>query len=96
MLASIPMDSHVVALELTGTIWNTEELSLKLARWRTKHQHIALLIGGPEGLAPECISRANQTWSLSRLTFPHALARVIVAEQIYRAWTILCHHPYHK
>ena len=96
MLASIPVDSHVVALELTGMVWNTEELSLNLARWRAEYQHVALLIGGPEGLALECLSRANQTWSLSKLTFPHALARVIVAEQVYRAWTMLCNHPYHK
>ncbi len=96
ILASIPTGAHVVALELTGIIWDTEKLSQNLARWRIESQHIALLIGGPEGLALECLSRAHQTWSLSNLTFPHALVRVIVAEQLYRAWTILCNHPYHK
>ncbi len=59
-------------------------------------QDVSLLVGGPEGLSPECRERADQQWSLSPLTLPHPLVRVVVAEQLYRAWSILRHHPYHR
>lgn len=96
MLSAIPSNSHVVALDLAGKIWSTDELSVAISRWRISAKQVSLLLGGPGGLADACRLRANETWSLSELTFPHPLVRIIVAEQLYRAWTILCNHPYHK
>jgi 23S rRNA (pseudouridine1915-N3)-methyltransferase len=57
---------------------------------------VALLVGGPEGLSAACLQRAEQSWSLSPLTFPHPLVRIVVAEQLFRAWSILTNHPYHR
>ncbi|WP_456373955.1 23S rRNA (pseudouridine(1915)-N(3))-methyltransferase RlmH, partial [Thiolapillus sp.] len=68
----------------------------QLENWMAGGQDIALLVGGPEGLAPECRQRADQLWSLSHLTLPHPLVRVVIAEQLYRAWSILRNHPYHR
>ncbi|MEO8443949.1 MAG: 23S rRNA (pseudouridine(1915)-N(3))-methyltransferase RlmH [Gammaproteobacteria bacterium] len=86
----------VVALDERGRGWTSTELAREVERWQNHQPSVALVIGGPEGLAAEVSQRANQTWSLSNLTFPHGLARVIVIEQLYRAWTILQGHPYHK
>ena len=96
MLEAIPRGAHVVALDVGGREWTTEKLAGRLDEWMLAGQDIALLIGGPEGLADECLAAANERWSLSRLTFPHPLVRVIVAEQLYRAWTIHTGHPYHR
>jgi 23S rRNA (pseudouridine1915-N3)-methyltransferase len=74
----------------------TEQLSVWLAERLREGKPLALLIGGPDGLAPECRRRADQGWSLSALTLPHALVRVVVAEQIYRAMSLLAGHPYHR
>jgi 23S rRNA (pseudouridine1915-N3)-methyltransferase len=86
----------VIALDERGRGWSSVELAREVERWQNHHPSVALVIGGPEGLAAEVSERANQSWSLSALTFPHGLARVIVVEQLYRAWTILQGHPYHK
>lgn len=86
----------VVTLDERGRGWSSVELAREVERWQNHHPVVTLVIGGPEGLAEEVSKRANQTWSLSALTFPHGLARVIVIEQLYRAWTILQGHPYHK
>ncbi|MBY6190591.1 23S rRNA (pseudouridine(1915)-N(3))-methyltransferase RlmH [Microbulbifer agarilyticus] len=96
MLAAIQPREHVVALEVKGKSWSTEQLSRELAGWQMGGDNVCLLIGGPDGLAPECVARANQKWSLSALTMPHPLVRVLLAEQLYRAWTLLAGHPYHK
>ncbi|WP_022948869.1 23S rRNA (pseudouridine(1915)-N(3))-methyltransferase RlmH [Methylohalobius crimeensis] len=96
MLTAIPPASHVVALDSRGKQWSTEELGSRLQRWLQLGSDLTLLIGGPEGLAPACLERADDCWSLSRLTFPHPLVRVIVAEQLYRAWSLLQGHPYHR
>jgi len=96
MLAAIPHDVHVIALEVSGRGWSTEQLATQLHGWLGSGRDVALLVGGPDGLAPECLARAAQAWSLSPLTFPHALVRVLVAEQLYRAWTINSGHPYHR
>jgi len=87
---------YLVALDSQGREWSTEELSRQLGRWLQSGGNVALLIGGPDGLSAECLARADAIWSLSALTFPHHLVRVVVAEQIYRAWTLLQGHPYHK
>ncbi len=96
MLAAIKPGDRVIALEVGGKTWSTEQLAEQAGRWRDDGRNISLLIGGPEGLAPESVARADQRWSLSPLTLPHPLVRVLVAEQLYRAWTVLTGHPYHK
>lgn len=96
MLKAIPSQARVIALDPRGRSLSTEDLAQELSSWMQEGRDVALLVGGPDGLAPECLARAEAKWSLSRLTFPHMLVRVIVAEQVYRAWTILQHHPYHR
>lgn len=96
MLAAIPSDSFVIALDERGKMWRTLELAKQLQVWHETYASISLLIGGPDGLAESCKQRANALWSLSPLTFPHPIVRVIVAEQIYRAWSVLQRHPYHR
>lgn len=87
---------RVVALEVGGRAWSTEQLAERLQAWQMDGRDIALLVGGPDGLSERCVARAELTWSLSTLTLPHPLVRIIVAEQVYRAWTILQGHPYHR
>jgi len=96
MLAAIPKDCLVVALEVEGKVWSTPELASKMEDWMQSGSNVALLIGGPEGLAPACQQSARLSWSLSKLTLPHPLVRVVVAEQLYRAMCIIKKHPYHK
>jgi len=87
---------HVVALDVKGESWSTEQLATKMASWQTHGLHVDFLIGGPDGLADKCLQRANEKWSLSPLTFPHHLVRLLLVEQLYRAHTILIDHPYHR
>lgn len=96
MLAALPPRAHLVTLDIPGKSWTTPELASNLKIWLESGQNIALLIGGPEGLAEAVKERANQSWSLSNLTLPHPMVRIVVAEQIYRAWSILNNHPYHR
>ena len=96
LLAAVPAGARVIALEVNGRAIDTDTLSQHLARWLEEGRDAALLVGGPEGLDPACRQRADHAWSLSPLTLPHALVRVVVAEQIYRAWTLLKGHPYHR
>lgn len=96
MLAAMRPQNTCVALEVLGKPWSTPQLSENMAQWRMQGGDVDLLIGGPDGLSPECVKMARQKWSLSPLTLPHPLVRVLVAEQLYRAWTILNNHPYHK
>ncbi len=96
MLAAIPKSTRVVAMDVKGRAWNTKELADELDGWRHDGRDVVLLVGGPEGLAPECLKIAEQRWSLSNMTLPHPLVRIVVAEQLYRAWSILHNHPYHR
>jgi 23S rRNA (pseudouridine1915-N3)-methyltransferase len=96
MLAVLGRDDYVVALEIEAKSMSTGQLSLWLAERMREGRPLALLIGGPDGLAPQCRERADQGWSLSPLTLPHALVRVVVAEQLYRAMSLLAGHPYHR
>jgi 23S rRNA (pseudouridine1915-N3)-methyltransferase len=92
----IPDGSTVVAAAREGTGWSSRELAWQLERWLLAARPLTLVIGGSEGLGPSMLERATARWSLGPLTFPHELARVIVFEQIYRAFTILRGEPYHK
>lgn len=96
MLKAIPKDCHVLALDIKGKGWSTEQLAGHLREWMGAGRDLALLIGGPEGLDERCLQRADGSWSLSPLTLPHPLVRVVVAEQFYRAWSILHNLPYHR
>ena len=96
MLSVIDKSDHVVALDVLGKSISTPGLAKKMESWQMDGVNISILIGGPDGLAPECLARANEKWSLSALTLPHPLVRVVLIEQLYRAWTILQNHPYHK
>lgn len=96
MLKAIDANDLVISLEVQGKPWLTDQLAQQLQQWHDDSQNIALLVGGPEGLAPACLARTQLHWSLSPLTLPHPLVRVIIAEQIYRAWSINAGHPYHR
>ena len=96
MLKALPRDARVLALDVRGDAWTTEELAGRVAGWQADGRDVWLLVGGPEGLDPVCLARAEQRWSLSALTFPHPLVRVMLAEQLYRAWSILQKHPDHR
>jgi 23S rRNA (pseudouridine1915-N3)-methyltransferase len=96
MLAALKPGDYVVALEIAAPSMTTAQLSAWLALRMRDGRSLALLIGGPDGLSPQCRERADQSWSLSPLTLPHGLVRVVVAEQIYRAMSMLAGHPYHR
>lgn len=89
-------DEQVIALDVKGKPWSTEQLAENLAGWKMSGSNYSLLIGGPDGLASACLAAATVKWSLSPLTLPHPLVRILVIEQLYRACTILQNHPYHK
>lgn len=96
LLDRVPRDASLIALDERGESWSSTELARELKSWMESGNDVALLIGGPDGHASEVLARARKRWSLSRLTMPHALVRVVVAEQIYRAWSLLANHPYHR
>ncbi|MFZ0218829.1 MAG: 23S rRNA (pseudouridine(1915)-N(3))-methyltransferase RlmH [Candidatus Aquirickettsiella sp.] len=96
IVAAIPKRSRVIALDVKGKMWNTQQLAQSLLKWQLERQDVSLLIGGPDGLGDTCINNAEHIWSLSALTLPHALVRIVVAEQLYRAWSFLHGHPYHR
>lgn len=96
ILGRCPPGALLVAMDEHGREATTRELSLNLERWLRSGRDVALLIGGADGLAPDLLTRADTTLSLSRLTLPHALARVLLVEQLYRAWSLLTNHPYHR
>ena len=96
MLAAIGQGDLVVTMEIKGKAWSTEQLADKMGEWMHSGRNVSLLVGGPEGLHPKCMAQADLRWSLSPLTLPHPMVRVLLAEQVYRAWSILKNHPYHK
>jgi len=96
ILKHIGKQDRVVALDVLGKSMSTESLATQLANWQMSGQDICLLIGGPDGLSADCLQRADTKWSLSDLTLPHPLVRVLLMEQLYRAWTINQNHPYHR
>ena len=96
MRAAIPNNSRLIALDVTGESFTSEQLAGKIARLQQVASHLCFLIGGPEGLSAELIKQSDERWSLSMLTLPHTLVRVTLLEALYRAWSILQNHPYHK
>src|SRR5262249_23511973 len=96
LLAAIPKSAHVVALDGRGKPWSSEDLATQLGRWRMLGKDLAVVVGGPDGLAASVLKRADQRWSLGPATLPHPLVRIVVAEQLYRAVSQLNGHPYHR
>lgn len=96
VLAKIKAAECVVVLDEQGKEFSSEELAASLAAWQSDGRDLTFVIGGPDGVSDDCIQRANHLWSLSRLTLPHGLARVLFAEQLYRAWSLTAGHPYHR
>lgn len=95
-LKAVGKGDYVVALDVRGQQLGTEQLAEQFRQLRDAGRNVSLLVGGPDGLAPDCLQRADARWSLSSLTFPHPIVRVILAEQLYRCWSILAKHPYHR
>jgi 23S rRNA (pseudouridine1915-N3)-methyltransferase len=96
LLAAVSRDEFVVALDERGNEMTTKQLATWLDGHMRESRDVALLIGGPDGFAPSVLARADYKWALSKLTFPHALVRVVLAEQLYRAHSVLTNHPYHR
>ena len=96
ILKAIPTGDRVIALDVRGKSLSTEGLARQISEWQMSGDNYSLLIGGPDGLSDACLSRAERRWSLSELTLPHPLVRILLAEQLYRAWTITVNHPYHR
>jgi 23S rRNA (pseudouridine1915-N3)-methyltransferase len=94
--AAIPKGARVVALDERGTCLGTVSLAAKLKEWQLENEVVALVIGGPDGLDPAFRQAAHERIRLSDLTLPHAMVRVLLAEQLYRAWSINAGHPYHR
>ena len=96
MLAAVAKGNRIVTLDIPGKRWDTGELAQQLDAWKLDGRDVSILIGGPEGLSPACKAAAEQSWSLSPLTLPHPLVRVVMAESLYRAWSVTANHPYHR
>jgi 23S rRNA (pseudouridine1915-N3)-methyltransferase len=96
LLSSVPEGHRLIALDERGKQWSTMELSEQMENWMREEKGVCFLVGGPDGLAGHCRERARDVWALGRLTLPHPMVRAILAEQLYRAWTITQNHPYHR
>lgn len=96
LLAALKPQERVIVLDVLGKALSTEDMAARLKDWQVDGRPAALLVGGPEGLSRAVLERADEKWSLSRLTLPHPLVRVVIAEQLYRSWSLLKGHPYHR
>ncbi|MDH5393497.1 MAG: 23S rRNA (pseudouridine(1915)-N(3))-methyltransferase RlmH [Gammaproteobacteria bacterium] len=96
LLAAVPQGAKIIVLDEQGKSQTTKQLACHLDDWIQMSQDVAILIGGADGLSAECLQKADYKWSLSEFTFPHPLVRIILVEQMYRAWTLLNNHPYHR
>ena len=96
MLGHVQAGEYVVALDVKGRQFSTADFARRLELLRNQSRDVALLVGGPDGLGDQCLERADERWSLSCLTLPHPLVRIVLAEQFYRAWSLLQNHPYHR
>jgi 23S rRNA (pseudouridine1915-N3)-methyltransferase len=93
---AIPNGARIIALDIGGKTFSSEELAVKITQLQQISSHFCFLIGGPEGFAKETLALCDERWSLSKLTLPHPLVRIILLETLYRAWSIINNHPYHK
>jgi 23S rRNA (pseudouridine1915-N3)-methyltransferase len=93
---AMPARATVIALDIRGQSWSTEKLAANLQEWMGDGRDVGFMIGGPDGIAADILQKAHHRWSLGPLTLPHPLVRVVLAEQLYRAWTITQNHPYHR
>jgi len=96
LLARLTSRDHVVALDVLGKSLSTEAMAARVGSIRDNGRNLSLLVGGPDGLSQACLNRADERWSLSALTLPHPLVRIVIAEQMYRVWSVLNGHPYHR
>lgn len=96
MLAATKSEDWVVALAIDGKSFSTEAFSNQIKLWQEKGGNLVFFIGGPEGLAEQCLQRANQRISFSQFTLPHPLVRIVLIEQLYRGFSLIAGHPYHK
>ena len=96
LYAAMPKRARIIALDVQGQAWSTEKLAASLEQWMGDGRDVGFMIGGPDGIAADVIQKADNRWSLGPLTLPHPLVRVVLAEQLYRAWTITQNHPYHR
>lgn len=93
---AIPNGTRLIALEIEGKTFSSEQLAVKITQLQQISSHLCFLIGGPEGLSNDVLQLCDEKWSLSKLTLPHPLVRIILLETLYRAWSIINNHPYHK
>ncbi|MCW8399583.1 23S rRNA (pseudouridine(1915)-N(3))-methyltransferase RlmH [Legionella sp. PATHC038] len=93
---ALPNSARIIALEIEGKTFSSEELALKISQLNQTTSHLCFLIGGPEGLSKDILKLCDERWSLSKLTLPHPLVRIVLLETLYRAWSIINNHPYHK
>lgn len=96
ILSAIPKGALCIPLDRIGKTINTVTLAKQLQTWHDNRQEICFIIGGPEGLSEAFLKKATVVWSLSAMTLPHPLVRIVLAEQLYRAWSITVNHPYHR
>jgi len=96
LYAAMPARARVIALDVQGQAWSTEKLAAQLGHWMGDGRDVGFMIGGPDGIDADILQKADERWSLGPLTLPHPLVRVVLAEQLYRAWTITQNHPYHR
>ncbi len=96
LIRNTPKNSLRIALDERGEQWSTGRLAIKLRHWLQSSPVVTFYIGGPDGLTEEFLDQADAVWSVSALTLPHMLVRVLLVEQLYRAWTIIQGHPYHR
>ena len=96
LIKAIPKQTHLVSLEVTGKPLSTEALVKKMTYFQEESPKVAIAIGGADGLSSDVVDRSKESWSLSALTLPHQVVKVVLAEQIYRGWSILQRHPYHR
>jgi len=93
---ALPKSTKIIAMDGRGAGWSTEKLAANLEDWQLDGRDVGFMIGGPDGISTDILRQADSCWSLGPLTLPHPLVRVVLAEQLYRAWTITQNHPYHR
>ncbi len=96
LLSAVPKGNQIIALDVQGKQFSSEQFAKQLQEQQNNGMDLSLLVGGPDGLSDACLQCCRQRWSLSLMTLPHPLVRVMLAEQIYRAWSMLTKHPYHR